>query len=230
MPRVIRFLPLVSLSLACLAAHAAVASADQNLPALRVRKETATVHTGPMGSSPIVTTTTRGTVLESIDRQDDWYWVILPRDVHGTRIPGWVHASDLEVVGEGEAGAASNSFTEAIEAAKQREIDEAAREQERKEQLEARQRARDERKEARERARDEQKAARAKEKETQEQAREDALLARARQRLEQARREYEAAQKASDQPADQSAQPAADQPAAPAQPANPKASKRQSKK
>jgi outer membrane protein OmpA-like peptidoglycan-associated protein len=40
----------------------------------------------------------QGTVFEVIDldREEDWYWVVLPRDQHGSRRVGWIRVSSVE--------------------------------------------------------------------------------------------------------------------------------------
>jgi hypothetical protein len=43
-----------------------------------------------------------GTVLEVIDLEGDWYWVMLAPDSNGSRRPGWIRASDVEVVTVGK--------------------------------------------------------------------------------------------------------------------------------
>jgi outer membrane protein OmpA-like peptidoglycan-associated protein len=39
-----------------------------------------------------------GTTLEVLDREEDWFWVIVPPDVHGTRRAGWIRARYVEPV------------------------------------------------------------------------------------------------------------------------------------
>ena len=39
-----------------------------------------------------------GTTLEVLEKEKDWFWVIVPRDVHGTRRAGWIRASYVEPV------------------------------------------------------------------------------------------------------------------------------------
>jgi outer membrane protein OmpA-like peptidoglycan-associated protein len=39
-----------------------------------------------------------GTTLEVLDEENGWYWVIVPRDVHGTRKSGWIRARNVERV------------------------------------------------------------------------------------------------------------------------------------
>ena len=37
-----------------------------------------------------------GTTLEVLDKERDWFWVIVPPDGHGTRRAGWIRAGDVE--------------------------------------------------------------------------------------------------------------------------------------
>ena len=39
-----------------------------------------------------------GTTLDVLERDMDWFWVIAPPDIHGTRKPGWIRASHVEPV------------------------------------------------------------------------------------------------------------------------------------
>ncbi|MEX2270421.1 MAG: outer membrane beta-barrel protein [Vicinamibacterales bacterium] len=55
----------------------------------------------PRAKSEVVMSALQGTVLEVIGKDGDWYWIILPRDIHGTRRPGWVAARDVEIVAGG---------------------------------------------------------------------------------------------------------------------------------
>jgi outer membrane protein OmpA-like peptidoglycan-associated protein len=38
----------------------------------------------------------QGTTLEVLDELDGWYWVVLPRDAHGTRKVGWIRTINVE--------------------------------------------------------------------------------------------------------------------------------------
>jgi outer membrane protein OmpA-like peptidoglycan-associated protein len=38
----------------------------------------------------------QGTPLEVLDQDGDWYWVVVPRNAHGTRKAGWIHAINVE--------------------------------------------------------------------------------------------------------------------------------------
>jgi peptidoglycan-associated lipoprotein len=45
-----------------------------------------------------------GTTLEVLDKERGWFWVITPRDDHGTRRSGWIDARNVEVITEPAAG------------------------------------------------------------------------------------------------------------------------------
>ncbi len=113
MPRLIRVAPILSLLLTVIATSAPDAFA-QTLPMLRVVRETAAVRTRPALLSEVLKTTTAGTVLEAVDRENDWYWVILPPDENGTRMPGWIRARDVEIVAVGAPDTTLRHFTAAI--------------------------------------------------------------------------------------------------------------------
>lgn len=40
----------------------------------------------------------QGTTLDVLDQDEDWYWVVVPPDAHGTRRVGWIRASNVEPV------------------------------------------------------------------------------------------------------------------------------------
>jgi hypothetical protein len=103
-----------------LAMSAARGAAGQTLPTLKVVSDSAGIHVRPALLSETLKKVTSGTMLETIDREDDWYWVILPADEHGTRYPGWVRASEVEIVAAGDPRAVLHHFTEAVEQAKAR--------------------------------------------------------------------------------------------------------------
>jgi outer membrane protein OmpA-like peptidoglycan-associated protein len=44
----------------------------------------------------VLVTVDTGTVLEALDREQDWYWVITPPDGYGTRRGGWIKTSLVE--------------------------------------------------------------------------------------------------------------------------------------
>ena len=39
-----------------------------------------------------------GTILDVLDQERDWYWVVAPPDAHGTRRAGWIRVNQVEAV------------------------------------------------------------------------------------------------------------------------------------
>src|SRR5438445_6283894 len=118
MPRVSRVVAVVAVSLGFLAA--ARGASAQKLPMLRVVRESAAVRRRPALLSDVVQKVNGGTMLEAIDLEDGWYWVVLPADEHGTRYPGWIREHDVEIAAAGEARGVLQHFAEAVEQAKTR--------------------------------------------------------------------------------------------------------------
>jgi len=133
MPRLTDFAPIAAFSLAFLAADVNDASA-QSVPTLRVVAETATVRTRPALLGGVVAKAEAGTMLEALDLDNGWYWVILPPNEHGTRLPGWILEHDVETVGAGEPDAVLHHFSEAVAESKARMEAEAAEQEARLEQ------------------------------------------------------------------------------------------------
>jgi outer membrane protein OmpA-like peptidoglycan-associated protein len=46
----------------------------------------------------VVTRLEQGTTLPVLDREDKFYWVLLPRDGYGTQRSGWIRVSDVEPI------------------------------------------------------------------------------------------------------------------------------------
>jgi outer membrane protein OmpA-like peptidoglycan-associated protein len=57
----------------------------------------------PHIESDVLLTAEPGTRLEVLDRERAWYWVVTPRDDHGTRRTGWIQMKDVEAVARGAA-------------------------------------------------------------------------------------------------------------------------------
>src|SRR5207248_208160 len=72
--------------------------------------------------------------LETLDLDSGWYWVILPANEQGTRMPGWIREHDVESVGVGEPNAVLLHFSVAVAEAKARKEAEAADQEARLEQ------------------------------------------------------------------------------------------------
>jgi hypothetical protein len=102
------------------AAIAASRVAAAQTPMLKVVGDSATVRIRPELLGEVIKKVDGGTMLEAIDLEDDWYWVILPPDEHGTRYPGWVRAGDVEIAAAGDSRAVLHHFVEAVEQAKAR--------------------------------------------------------------------------------------------------------------
>jgi outer membrane protein OmpA-like peptidoglycan-associated protein len=49
-------------------------------------------------TSDVLRKVDEGTTLEVLDQEEDWYWVVVPPDAHGTRKVGWIRASNVEPV------------------------------------------------------------------------------------------------------------------------------------
>jgi len=103
-----------------LAMSAARGAAGQTLPTLKVVSDSAGIHVRPALLSETIMKVNAGMTLEAIDREDDWYWVVLPADEHGTRYPGWVRANEVEIVAAGDPRAVLRHFSDAVEQAKAR--------------------------------------------------------------------------------------------------------------
>jgi outer membrane protein OmpA-like peptidoglycan-associated protein len=46
----------------------------------------------------VLVTVDAGTTLEVLDQERDWYWVVAPRDAHGTKRAGWIRVDQVEPV------------------------------------------------------------------------------------------------------------------------------------
>ena len=63
---------------------------------VRVVTRTTIVRWFPIVPSDVLTTVDPGTVLEAVDREGGWYWIVAPVDENGTRKGGWIDARDVE--------------------------------------------------------------------------------------------------------------------------------------
>jgi opacity protein-like surface antigen len=73
------------------------------------------VMTRPNAKSEVVMVAVPGTLLEVMDKEGDWYWVMMAPDKDGTRHPGWVQARDVEIASAGEMGAAVRDLAEKVQ-------------------------------------------------------------------------------------------------------------------
>ena len=67
----------------------------QGLPSVRVMAAEAQVFERPDVVSDVVTVTHAGAVLDLIDKQDGWYWILAGRDRNGSRQLGWIQANQV---------------------------------------------------------------------------------------------------------------------------------------
>lgn len=72
-------------------------SSAQTPPSVRVAVPAARVFESPRSGSDTIITALADTVLEVIDRDGDYYWVLLPVDIHGTRRAGYIHADSVAI-------------------------------------------------------------------------------------------------------------------------------------
>lgn len=192
-----------------------------DLPALRVVDAEAKVFERPTSKSHVMAIAMSGAVLEIVDKERDWYWVLLDPDEHGTRRAGWIQARHVEIAVPGSrhnalrgvTGEADDATTaterpepddregrqearKAEQEAKQeaRRAEQEAKQEARRAEQEARQEARRAEREARQEAKRAEREARLDAKRAEQLARDQARLVAAARKLEEARREVEAAQ------------------------------------
>src|SRR5690242_15769612 len=70
---------------------------------VRLVGPTAVVLGQPSSKSEEISVANREAAFEVIDRDGEWYWVVLPADTNGTRRTGWVRVHDVEVVTAGKS-------------------------------------------------------------------------------------------------------------------------------
>ena len=63
---------------------------------VRISSAKATVTRQQNPKSEVVAAMPPGTVLDVLDRDGDWYWVLLPRNENGTRLLGYIRLRDVE--------------------------------------------------------------------------------------------------------------------------------------
>jgi flagellar biosynthesis GTPase FlhF len=71
---------------------------------VRVVKADAAVRSRASLGGEVVAPTPVDTVLIALDREGDWLWVLLPPNANGTRRPGWIRTSEVELIVAAEAG------------------------------------------------------------------------------------------------------------------------------
>lgn len=152
---------------------------------IRIGSPTAKVVSRRQAGADVLLTASAGDGFEVLNREGEWYWVMLPPDAHGGRRSGWIHGGDVE-------------GSEFRAAAQQKALDEAQAKAEKELQKIERQHAREAADEARRLKQTQEAAAkdaalRAKQQEVEarEAAEENRRLRQAAEQLEKARREYE---------------------------------------
>jgi hypothetical protein len=68
---------------------------------VRVTTETANVMSRAAVQSDVLMVVSSDSVLDTMDLEGGWYWVLLKPDANGTRFTGWVQARDVDVVTPG---------------------------------------------------------------------------------------------------------------------------------
>jgi uncharacterized protein YgiM (DUF1202 family) len=93
---VVRSLVASLVASAGLLAWAPAASAE--LVMVRVVGDNVTVKSRPSRMADTLAKPQADTVLEVLDKEGSWFWVLITRDNHGTQRVGWVKESDVEFV------------------------------------------------------------------------------------------------------------------------------------
>ena len=73
-------------------------SASAELVMVRVVGSDVTVKSRPSKMADTLAQPQADTVLEVLDKEGSWFWVLIARDNHGTQRAGWVKESDVEFV------------------------------------------------------------------------------------------------------------------------------------
>ena len=81
---------------AALLAFAPAASAE--LVMVRVIGDNVTVKSRPSRLADTLSAPQADAVLEVLSKEGSWFWVLVPRDSHGTQRAGWIRESDVEFV------------------------------------------------------------------------------------------------------------------------------------
>jgi hypothetical protein len=67
---------------------------------VRVMGEQAIAMSRPTLTADVMASPRAGAVLEALDKEGRWYWVLLERDTRGTQRAAWMREADLEIVGQ----------------------------------------------------------------------------------------------------------------------------------
>jgi hypothetical protein len=193
----VHFRNLIAGSLATVALFApGQLEAQSQTGAIRIGSETAKVMSRREAGAEVLMTVHEGDAFDLLNREGEWYWVMLPLDMHGVRRAGWVHGTNIE--GSEYRAAAEQRALEEANAKAAKELQKIERERAKVAAEEARALKQTQEAAAREaavRAKQEEKEAaqRAKQQEIEarQAAEESRRLREAAEQLERARREYE---------------------------------------
>ena len=162
-----------------------------DLPAVRVVEAEAKVFERATSKSRVMAVAMSGALLEVVDKERDWYWVLLDRDQNGTRRTGWIQARHVEIAVPGSPHTALRAVTGEVDDATS--ATERPAPDDREARQEAKQEAKKAEQEAKQEARKAEQAARLEAKRAEQEARDQRRIVAAARKVEEARREVEAA-------------------------------------
>jgi outer membrane protein OmpA-like peptidoglycan-associated protein len=87
---------LLVVAVIALASPAAAQTAAHTPSHVRVVTESARILRWLQPVTDVLLTVKEGTTLEVLDQDADWYWVVVPRSAHGTRMVGWIREVNVE--------------------------------------------------------------------------------------------------------------------------------------
>ena len=172
--------------------HEALAQTGQTV---QIGSPTAQVLSRPNAGGDLLLTANEGDRLDLLNREGEWYWVMLPRDVYGASRAGWIHGA--AVAGSEFRAAAEQKAFEEAQAKAEKELQKIERQQAKEAAEEAR-RLKQTQDAA---AKDDAARAKQQDAEAREAAEENRRLRDAADQLDKARREYENSIKSAQPPA-----------------------------
>lgn len=192
----LRNLVVGSLATVALLAPGRLEAQSQPGGTVRIGSPTAKVMSRRHAGGEVVLTAHEGDTFELLNREESWYWVMLPVDIHGGRASGWIQGTDIE--GSEYRAAAEQKALEEAQAKAAKELQKIERERAKADAEEARRQAKADAEEARQMkltqeaaAKDAAQRAKQQEIEARQAAEESRRLREAAEQLERARREYE---------------------------------------
>ena len=87
-------------------------ASSQSLPTIKIATANALALRRAEPRAEPVATLPLNAVVEVLDKEGEWYWVMLARDAQGTQRSAWVHASDVEGAADGRSIGAKRSAPE----------------------------------------------------------------------------------------------------------------------